>query len=74
MLHAKHASKQNKAVDGAINLGEEEIVDVSLATFYVFDTEDAATRGQRLVRAAGGCGCGGGCGCARGCGGSGCGS
>jgi hypothetical protein len=43
-------------------LSEEEVSDVSLATFYVFDKERA--RG-------GGCG-GGGCGC-RGCGGGGCG-
>jgi hypothetical protein len=45
-----------------MNLSEEEISDVSLATFYVLDDEGTATsrRGARL--AAGGCGCGcGGC-------------
>jgi len=50
-----------------ITLGEEEIADVSLATFYVFDKEgtEAARNG---VQVAWGCRCGGcrGCGC-RGC-------
>lgn len=50
-----------------ITLGEEEIADVSLATFYVFDRErPAPTRsGVRLAFSCGGCGgCGcGGCGC-----------
>jgi hypothetical protein len=44
-------------------LGEEEISDVSLATFHVFDRETAQA-GVRLAR--GGCGHGGGCGCGRG--------
>jgi len=70
-----------------ITLSEEEVADVSLGTFYVFDKEDpgASRLGERLARACGGCGrgcgrgCGGcrgcrGCGCAiRGCGGCGCG-
>ena len=50
-----------------LTLGEEEVFDVSLATFYVFDREN--TPGFQLVRGGcGGCGhgCGGGC---RGCGG-----
>lgn len=58
-------------------LGEEEISDVSLATFYVFDKENPAASlgGIKLARACGGCGgcrgCGGhGC-AARGCGGGG---
>ena len=41
---------------------EEEIADVSLATFYVVDTEGAAPsgRGARLAMGCGGCGgCGG---------------
>ena len=45
---------------------EEEISDVSLATFHVFDRENAGTHGgrARLAMGAGGCaGCGG-CGCA----------
>jgi hypothetical protein len=62
-----------------IALGEEEISDVSLATFYVFDKENAGaserSQGLQLARGCGGCGCrgcGGGCrggfgGC-RGCG------
>src|SRR4029077_18316586 len=46
-----------------LTLGEEEMADVSLATFYVFDKEaaEAARNGVQLAR---GCGCGG-----RGCGG-----
>ncbi len=59
-----------------IMLGDEEISDVSLGTFYVFDKEDAASElGKDVQLAAGrGCGCGGrGCGGARGCGGRGCG-
>jgi hypothetical protein len=57
-----------------LTLGEEEMADVSLATFYVFDKEaaEAARNGIQLARGCG-CGrCGGGCGC-RGCGGRGCG-
>jgi len=46
---------------------DEEISDVSLATFYVFDKENAAPprRNLRLAFSAGGCGCAGcgGCGC-----------
>jgi hypothetical protein len=58
-----------------ITLNEEEIADVSLATFYVFDKENAGTPrlGEKFARGCRGCrGCGGcrGCrGCARGCGG-----
>ena len=47
-------------------LYEEEISDISLATFHVFDRENAGTheRRTRLAMAAGGCaGCAG-CGCA----------
>ena len=47
---------------GDITLGEEEISDVSLATFYVFDKENPSTPGLQLVRHGGchrGChGCG----------------
>ena len=68
-----------------IILGEEEISDVSLGTFYVFDKENASTPqlGEKLAyRGCGGRGCGArGCaracgvgrGCARGCGVGGCG-
>src|SRR5271169_1901787 len=60
-----------------ITLGEEEIWDVSLSTFYIYDKENAGTRdlGVQLARGCGHGGCGhGGCrGCAaRGCGGHGC--
>jgi hypothetical protein len=65
-----------------LTLSDEEVSDVSLATFYVFDKENTALGrpGLQLVRG-GGCGCGGrgcggcggrGCGCFRGCGGCGC--
>jgi hypothetical protein len=49
-----------------ITLGEEEIADVSLATFYVFDKENAAAAkgGMQVAR---GCGCRGCRGCGRGC-------
>jgi hypothetical protein len=62
-----------------LTLGEEEVFDVSLATFYVFDRE--TTPGFQPVRGGcggcghgggGGCGHGGGCGCGHG-GGCGCG-
>src|ERR1700722_5321061 len=76
----------NYSPSHAITLGEEEIADVSLATFYVFDKENTAAaqngvqvawrgcggcRGCRGCRACRGCGVGWrGCG---GCGGCGCG-
>jgi hypothetical protein len=49
-----------------IFLGEEEISDVSLATYYVFDRENAGPPplSQKLRLAAG---CGAGCGCSCGC-------
>ena len=54
-------------------LGEEEMADVSLATFHLFDRENFGG-GVQLARGCGGCGCGhggGGCGGGRGCGGGG---
>lgn len=57
-------------------LGEEEMFDVSLATFHLFDRENVGG-GVQLARGCGGCGgCGGcrgcgGCGGFRGCGGGG---
>src|SRR5580698_5422060 len=45
-----------------ITLGEEEIADVSLATFYVFDKESTASAKDGNIQLARGCGC-------RGCGG-----
>jgi hypothetical protein len=49
-------------------LSEEEMADVSLATFYVFDRENVGSRVQE-ARGCGGCRGGGGCGGCRGCGG-----
>jgi hypothetical protein len=47
---------------------EEEIMDVSLATFFIFDRENIMEPRQPGVRYARGCGGCGGCrGCARGC-------
>ena len=63
-------SMPNTGVSHQVFLGEEEISDVSLATFYVFDKENAGSfkPGVQLARG----GCGGGCGgCGHGCGGGG---
>ncbi|MGB7098688.1 MAG: hypothetical protein WBD95_07960 [Xanthobacteraceae bacterium] len=56
------------AVAHEVTLAEEEISDVSLATFYVFDKEHAGTSAPRvrLAMGAGGCGCSG-CGGCGGC-------
>ena len=53
---------RNAGLTHEITLREEEISDVSLATFYVFDNEAALRlwRGRRLP--GGGCGSGYGCG------------
>jgi hypothetical protein len=52
-----------------ITLSEQEISDVSLGTFFVFDKESVGAKaGQQYAR-----GCGRGCGGCRGCGGRGCG-
>ena len=64
------ASTPSAGVSRQVFLGEEEISDVSLATFYVFDRENAGSLkpGVQLARG----GCGGGCGgCGHGCGGGG---
>jgi hypothetical protein len=72
---AANMPTQANAPSHEITLGEEEISDVSLGTFYVFDKENLAPRpGVQLARAGGGGGCahgggGRGCGGARGCGG-----
>jgi hypothetical protein len=60
---------QSSGMGHEVTLIEEEISDVSLATFYVFDKENVATLrpGVRLAMGAG-CGCGGCSGCG-GCGG-----
>jgi hypothetical protein len=57
-------------LDQTYTLNDEEISDVSLATFHFFDKEVLGTlpSGLQLAR---GCGCGRGCGGCRGCGGGG---
>ena len=65
---ANEPSLQDTSLRPAITLNEEEITDVSLGTFYVFDRENEPELDQGIKLAAkGGCG---GCGC-RGCGGGG---
>ena len=56
---------RNTRVSHQATLCEEEIFDVSLATFYVFDKENAGTFRRGVRVAAGGCGCP----CSVGCGG-----
>jgi hypothetical protein len=80
MPQMKQASKQKRrtkadvaqttafAPNEAITLGEEEIADTSLATFYVFDKEKVGSGVQVARRGYGGCrGCAvrasGGCAC-----------
>lgn|SRR5581483_5900028 len=58
---------QNVTPSHEITLGEEELSDVSLATFYVLDKENAAAALSGVKVAWRGCGRCGGCGC-RGCG------
>jgi len=59
---------QKAAVGHEVTLAEEEMCDVSLATFYVFDRErDASPRSRARLAFGGACGCGG-----MGCGGCGC--
>ena len=62
---------QNTASFQVPSLDEEEISDVSLATFHLFDKEDLGNSqsGVQLAAFRGGCGCGHGCGGCRGCGG-----
>ena len=54
---------QNTSPRHEVFIGEEEITDVSLGTFYVFDKENAAKPrlGEQVAwwRGCGGCGCGG---------------
>jgi hypothetical protein len=65
-------SMPNAGMSRQVFLDEEEITDVSLATFYVFDKESASSLKPGVQLARGGCGGGGGCGCGHGCGGGGC--
>src|SRR6476660_9035383 len=55
-------SLQNTSLRSAITLDEEEIADVSLGTFYVFDKENDSRLGQGIRLAARGGGGGGRCG------------
>jgi hypothetical protein len=82
MVGAAHASTPATTADVPAQnatqhqffLGEEEMSDVSLSTFYVFDKENAATSNLGQKTAWWGCRCGGcgRCGCGwRGCGGCG---
>src|SRR5215468_5138640 len=70
----------NTSPDQRFVLGEEEMADVSLATFHLFDRETFGSGVQLARGGCGGCGCGagracvgggGGCGGFRGCGGGG---
>jgi hypothetical protein len=64
----------NTSANQRFVLGEEEMADVSLATFHLFDKENGTGGFTQMARGCGcgGChGCGGGGGC-RGCGGGGC--
>src|SRR3984957_116723 len=61
---------QNAAPFKIPSLDEEEISDVSLATFYLYDKENPGNSQSGIQVAVRGCGCGHGCG---GCGGRGCG-
>ena len=61
---------RNTASFQLLTLGDEEIADVSLATFHLFDHENLRTR-RSGIQLAGGCGGCGGCGGSRGCGGCG---
>jgi hypothetical protein len=64
------ANTQPPSQNHEIFLGEEEISDVSLATFYVFDKENAGPPPLfRKLRLAAGCGAGCGCTCGCACGG-----
>ena len=60
---APEQTARQGGVSQEITLAEEEISDVSLATFYVFDKENVGPRGPRVrvaMAACGGCaGCGG---------------
>ena len=63
----------NTTPDQRLVLSEEEMVDVSLATFHIFDKENGTGGFTRVAMGCGGCGCAGCRGCGRGCGCRGCG-
>lgn len=51
---------RNRRLSHEITFHEEEISDVRLGTFYVFDKDKVGTlrRGLKLAQGCGGCGCG----------------
>src|ERR1700746_452949 len=63
---AADVTPQNSVPNHEIFLGDEEISDVSLSTFYVFDKENGAQPklGEKVAWGCGRCGCGG-CRCGR---------
>jgi hypothetical protein len=66
MATADIPQSDNTSTNQLLVLGEEEMQDVSLATFHLFDRENV---GSAIQLARGGCGgCGGGHGCGGGCG------
>jgi hypothetical protein len=63
-MSAADTPARHSAMSNEITLGEEEVSGVSLATFYIFDKENARTVTPRVRFAGCGCGCGGCGGCA----------
>ena len=59
---AEAMSTANTEMSHQLFLGEEEISDVSLSTFHVFDKENVGSLKSGVQLARGGGGCGGGCG------------
>ena len=55
---AADMSARNSDTGREVVLAEEEVSDVSLATFYVFDNENAGAFRRGIKFAGGGCGCG----------------
>jgi hypothetical protein len=71
--NADTPQKLNISPTQSVLLGEEEIADVSLATFHLFDKENGGNGFQQVAWGCGRCGGCRGCGCRRcgGCGGCG---
>jgi hypothetical protein len=71
MPSADIPQSDNTSPNQRLVLGEEEMTDVSLATFHLFDRENLGGGVQVARGGCGGCGCGhgGGGGCGHGCGG-----
>jgi hypothetical protein len=59
---AEAMSTANTEMSHQLFLGEEEISDVSLSTFHVFDKQNVGSLKSGVQLARGGGGCGGGCG------------